>query len=460
MKASKLSDQCQCRKDEQNPLPLSSKTFRLFDFLNKSINTGLANIKKLNENHSIDYNSPPNINGKILESGGNINNEYYTFLSNLNNNIDNNNKTNDLPWKKYPYYFRTVNISLLTMLKMSLHAISGGSIEIMGMLMGYRKGNELIILDCYPLPVQGTESRVNPQNDSYEFMLSYITKLHENGIKRENIVGWYHSHPGFGCWLSGIDVQTQKLHQSFEDPYVAIVIDPIKSLMNDVIDIGAFRTLYDEHLKKENNDNNYKNNNDNPNSDLGWHAKEYYALDIKIFANENDKLILEKFKSMKSYSNLTTNTENYIDDDNDNDNLIDLKGIDINDSTNKDLDSIKLWKNVNKVLENVSIRKNKSLNIQSDKKNELLANLLSLDSGEIDIKTTNKFTPDFHPKHSNTDKDINTTSTGDNTLMNHQLNKTELNKLNIGKMGLEMDMISADEIKHLLIKDIQRGLFE
>ncbi len=25
----------------------------------------------------------------------------------------------------------------------------------------------------------------------------------------ENAVGWYHSHPGYGCWLSGIDVSTQ-----------------------------------------------------------------------------------------------------------------------------------------------------------------------------------------------------------------------------------------------------------
>jgi 26S proteasome regulatory subunit N11 len=29
----------------------------------------------------------------------------------------------------------------------------------------------------------------------------------------EMVVGWYHSHPGFGCWLSGVDVNTQ---QSFE----------------------------------------------------------------------------------------------------------------------------------------------------------------------------------------------------------------------------------------------------
>lgn len=30
----------------------------------------------------------------------------------------------------------------------------------------------------------------------------------------EMVVGWYHSHPGFGCWLSSTDVSTQQ--QSFE----------------------------------------------------------------------------------------------------------------------------------------------------------------------------------------------------------------------------------------------------
>jgi COP9 signalosome complex subunit 5 len=32
----------------------------------------------------------------------------------------------------------------------------------------------------------------------------------------ENIVGWYHSHPGYGCWLSGIDCSTQMLNQQFQ----------------------------------------------------------------------------------------------------------------------------------------------------------------------------------------------------------------------------------------------------
>ena len=38
------------------------------------------------------------------------------------------------------------------------------------------------------------------------------------------MIGWYHSHPGYGCWLSGIDVSTQMLNQQFQEPFVAIVV--------------------------------------------------------------------------------------------------------------------------------------------------------------------------------------------------------------------------------------------
>lgn len=43
----------------------------------------------------------------------------------------------------------------------------------------------------------------------------------------ENIVGWYHSHPGYGCWLSGIDVHTQMTNQQYQDPFVAVVVSEL-----------------------------------------------------------------------------------------------------------------------------------------------------------------------------------------------------------------------------------------
>ena len=44
----------------------------------------------------------------------------------------------------------------------------------------------------------------------------------QNVDRLEHAVGWYHSHPGYGCWLSGIDVSTQKLHQKFEGFFLSI----------------------------------------------------------------------------------------------------------------------------------------------------------------------------------------------------------------------------------------------
>lgn len=32
-----------------------------------------------------------------------------------------------------------------------------------------------------------------------------------NKIKDYNIIGWYHSHPGYGCWLSNIDIDNIKI---------------------------------------------------------------------------------------------------------------------------------------------------------------------------------------------------------------------------------------------------------
>ena len=40
----------------------------------------------------------------------------------------------------------------------------------------------------------------------------------------ENALGWYHSHPGYGCWLSGIDVSTQMLNQQYQEPWLAVVV--------------------------------------------------------------------------------------------------------------------------------------------------------------------------------------------------------------------------------------------
>jgi len=58
----------------------------------------------------------------------------------------------------------------------------------------------------------------------------------------EMVVGWYHSHPGFGCWLSGVDVNTQQSFEQLHKRAVAVVVDPIQSVKGKVV-IDAFRTI-------------------------------------------------------------------------------------------------------------------------------------------------------------------------------------------------------------------------
>lgn len=95
---------------------------------------------------------------------------------------------------------------------------------------------------------------MNAHAQAYEYMANYVQNSEVAG-RQDKVVGWYHSHPGYGCWLSGIDVTTQELHQQFEvrsafeklerglqDPYVAIVVDPLRTAAAGKVEIGAFRT--------------------------------------------------------------------------------------------------------------------------------------------------------------------------------------------------------------------------
>ena len=67
-----------------------------------------------------------------------------------------------------------VKISALALLKMAMHAKSGGNLEIMGMLQGKIVGDSFLVLDAFALPVEGTETRVNAQTQAYEYMIDFF----------------------------------------------------------------------------------------------------------------------------------------------------------------------------------------------------------------------------------------------------------------------------------------------
>lgn len=65
------------------------------------------------------------------------------------------------------------------------------------------------------------------------FQTKMLEMLKQTG-RPEMVVGWYHSHPGFGCWLSGVDINTQQSFEALSDRAVAVVVDPIQSVKGKV----------------------------------------------------------------------------------------------------------------------------------------------------------------------------------------------------------------------------------
>ncbi|EFP79172.1 COP9 signalosome catalytic subunit rri1 [Puccinia graminis f. sp. tritici] len=198
-------------------------------------------------------------------------------------------------WKKDPHYFKKVKVSGVALIKMVMHARSGGQYEIMGLMQGKIDGDTFVVMDSFALPVQGTETRVNAASEANEYMVEFLERSKNVG-RLENVVGWYHSHPGYGCWLSGIDVSTQLTNQTYTDPFVAIVIDPNRTISAGRVDIGAFRTFpegYTPPSLGKNKDDEYQSIPLSKIEDFGAHANSYYALEIEHFKSSSDSKILD-----------------------------------------------------------------------------------------------------------------------------------------------------------------------
>ncbi|CEP10016.1 hypothetical protein [Parasitella parasitica] len=174
------------------------------------------------------------------------------------------------PWKNDPHYFKNVKISAIALIKMVMHARSGGNIEVMGLMQGKIQGDTMYVMDSFALPVEGTETRVG---------------------RLENVLGWYHSHPGYGCWLSGIDVNTQMLNQQYQEPFVAVVIDPNRTMSAGKVEIGAFRTF--PVVTPDEGPSEYQTIPLNKIEDFGVHAKSYYSLEVSHFKSTLDNQLLE-----------------------------------------------------------------------------------------------------------------------------------------------------------------------
>ncbi|TKR95459.1 hypothetical protein L596_009625 [Steinernema carpocapsae] len=133
-----------------------------------------------------------------------------------------------------------IYISSLALLKMLKHGRAGVPLEVMGLMLGNFVDKYTVeVYDVFAMPQSGTGVSVEAVDPV--FQADMMTKLAQTE-RKETVVGWYHSHPGFGCWLSSTDVNTQRSFEKLHKQAVAVVVDPIQSVKGKVI-IDAFRTI-------------------------------------------------------------------------------------------------------------------------------------------------------------------------------------------------------------------------
>ena len=68
-------------------------------------------------------------------------------------------------------------------------------------------------------------SQINGTAGNFDSVLKGLKELRNDDDLR--ILGWWHSHPDFGCFLSTTDIHTQRFF--FPETYqVALIVDPIR----------------------------------------------------------------------------------------------------------------------------------------------------------------------------------------------------------------------------------------
>merc|ERR1719420_1992079 len=133
-----------------------------------------------------------------------------------------------------------IHISSLALLKMMKHGRAGVPFEVMGLMLGdFVDDYTVRVADVFAMPQSGTGVSVEAVDPVFQAKM--LDMLKQTG-RPEMVVGWYHSHPGFGCWLSGVDINTQQSFEALSDRAVAVVVDPIQSVKGKVV-IDAFRLI-------------------------------------------------------------------------------------------------------------------------------------------------------------------------------------------------------------------------
>ena len=230
----------------------------------------------------------------------------------------------------------------------------GNPIEVMGLLMGrpdYDTPKTLVITDAFPLPIEGFETRVIADDED---VVNHMIALGEclERTRKEKFMGWYveytrlmlkmtcllvclcirhawtcintvltrpllvslfrayycryHSHPfDLGdhshCFLSQTDLSTQLQWQRAEDPhgnpFVAIVLDPLRSIHRSTPELKAFRAYppeYNSPIANECPNGSVEPSEQTRLEHWGSCWNRYYELNVEYYMSSTARDILEQ----------------------------------------------------------------------------------------------------------------------------------------------------------------------
>lgn len=122
--------------------------------------------------------------------------------------------------------------------------MTGEGKEGMGLLVGNRfswHGTEYVLVDGFVTAENdSTAVRVNFSEEAFPELAKMLRRKMKGGM----VVGWLHSHPGYGCFLSSTDISTQERFFD-EEFHVAMVVDPTKEENGGMLK-RAFRVEFGE----------------------------------------------------------------------------------------------------------------------------------------------------------------------------------------------------------------------